>query len=46
MKEQLENLVKTFEEIQDEESVNSIKNFEEGEVKSTKRDIEEEKETL
>ena len=36
VKEQLENLAKTFEEIQDKESVRSIKNFKEGEVKSTK----------
>lgn len=41
-KDQLENLAKTFEEIQDEESVKSIKNLEEREVKSTKRDMEEE----
>ena len=46
VKEQLENLAKTFEEIQDEESMKSIKNFEDEEVKSSKRDIEEEEETL
>ena len=42
----MENLNKTFEEIQEIESVNSIKSFEKGEVKSTKRDIEEEEEIL
>ena len=46
VKEQLENLTKTFEEIQDVESVSSIKSFEEWKVKSHKRDLKEKKETL
>ena len=37
---------KTFEDNQDGESVKSIKSFEEGEVKSTRSDIEEEEKTL
>ena len=39
-------MAKTFEETQDEEPMKSIKSFEEKKVKSTKRDIEEEEETL
>ena len=36
-------MTKTFEEIQDAESVSSIKSFEEWEVKNNKRDIKEKK---
>ena len=49
VKEQLKSLTKTFEEIQEVESMSSIKSFEEQEVLGTgsiRRDIKEKKEKI